>query len=809
MKESVVVKGNVFRDRQVGTRIIIGYLVILTCMVVVAAVLLINLNELANDFTFLVEHDQPVLANAARLEKLVVDMETGERGFLISGHDEFLEPYDNGLSEFATLIEIEKELVSDNPPQVALLEEIEGLHQWWLQEAAVPEIAKRRELNQATVSAGQLEEVLAAGVGKGLMDQLRGVLDEMEASLRDDPQSVVLIVKIAKDMVDQETGERGFIITGEDSFLEPYRNGQAQLRADIAALRGRLSGDAENLGRLNQVELLAAEWVEKVAEPEINARLEMNANPTTMEDVADLIEAGTGKAILDQLRAKFSTFTQVENELNARRSKEAQDKSTQTRNLTFGLTAGGFVIGLALGVYVSRGITGPLRRVTEVAHKIARGEVNQRVDIMQKDEVGQLAGAFRRMIGYVQEMAAAAELLAQGDLTADVRPQSGQDRLGNAFALMLSNLRELIGQVQESAAQVASASQQINDASEQSARATSQVATTMQQITQGTEQQAESITTTMSTVQQVSQAVDNVARGAQEQANAVARSSEITTGISNAIRQVTASAQASAQNAAQAAQNARAGAETIAATIVGMEGIRDKVGLSAQKVQEMGQHSEQVGLIVETIDDIAAQSNLLALNAAIEAARAGEHGKGFAVVADEVRKLAENTAQATKEIATLIKGIQRTVAEAVQAMDEGAHEVEAGVTQAAESRQALESILEVIEAVNQQMDEIASAAGQVETSANAMVQAMDSVSAVVEENTAATEEMAANAGQVSEAVEHIASISEENSAVTEEVSASVEEVSAMAEEVTASAQSLSDMAGDLQDLVAQFKLPGT
>jgi methyl-accepting chemotaxis protein len=408
----------------------------------------------------------------------------------------------------------------------------------------------------------------------------------------------------------------------------------------------------------------------------------------------------------------------------------------------------------------------------------------------------------------VQDMATAAERLAQGDLTIDVAPQSEQDRLGNAFALMLGNLRELIWQVQGGATQVVAAGQQINDASEQSARATNQVATTMQQITQGAAQQAESIAATMSTVQQVSQAVDNVARGAQEQAGAVTRSSEITTEISNAIRQVTANAQAGAQNADQAARTARAGAETIAATIVGMEGIRNKVGLSAQKVQEMGQHSEQVGLIVETIDDIAAQTNLLALNAAIEAARAGEHGKGFAVVADEVRKLAENTAQATKEIAALIKGIQRTVAEAVKAMDEGADEVEAGVSRAAKSRQALESILEAIEAVNRQMDEIASAAGQVESSADGMVRAMDSVSAVVEENTAATEEMAANAGQVSEAVERIASISEENSAATEEVSASVEEVNAMVEEVTASAQSLSDMAGDLQALVAQFKLPG-
>ena len=130
-----------------------------------------------------------------------------------------------------------------------------------------------------------------------------------------------------------------------------------------------------------------------------------------------------------------------------------------------------------------------------------------------------------------------------------------------------------------------------------------------------------------------------------------------------------------------------------------MTRIQDQVQVSAHKVTELGAMGQAIGAIVETIDQIAAQTNLLALNAAIEAARAGEHGKGFAVVADEVRKLAERSTGATMEVSALIGQVQQGVEAAVQAMSASSQEVSAGTARSEEAGEALTQILAAVQAV--------------------------------------------------------------------------------------------------------------
>jgi methyl-accepting chemotaxis protein len=413
------------------------------------------------------------------------------------------------------------------------------------------------------------------------------------------------------------------------------------------------------------------------------------------------------------------------------------------------------------------------------------------------------------MIAYQREISAVATAMANGDLTQSVQPKGDRDVLGLAFQNMTTSLREVISQVQESAVGLAGTSDQLGQAAAQTSGVVQQVTQAVQNVAAGSMDTSRSAQASSEAVGQLGQAIDAIARGASEQTRQVQSVSATATQMAAGVEQVASNAQSVATASQQTKVSAESGARAVRETVNGMTEIKHVVATAAAKVQDLGRLGEKIGAVVETIDDIAEQTNLLALNAAIEAARAGEHGRGFAVVADEVRKLAERSQRETKAISELIREVQDSTKDAVGAMAQGSDKVEQGSARADEAGQALGEILTAVEATVSQVTQIATAAQEMARGARDVVDAMSSISAVVEESSAATEEMAAQAGQVTTSIESIAAVSEENSAATEQVSAAAEEMSAQVEEMNAQAEELAATAEQLKSLVARFQIEDT
>ncbi|MCC6177400.1 MAG: MCP four helix bundle domain-containing protein [Chloroflexi bacterium] len=422
--------------------------------------------------------------------------------------------------------------------------------------------------------------------------------------------------------------------------------------------------------------------------------------------------------------------------------------------------------------------------------------------------------------------------VAQGNLTVGVTPVTppiekfGSDELGqlavttNAMRTKIiacigsyeesrAGLHEIVNAVRGAATTVSHTSQELGQATEQTSSAVQQVTQAVQNVASGAQETSQSAQMSSVAIEQLGQVIDNVAGGAQEQARQIQSASDTTNSMAERIGRVAGDAQSVASASQQMKASAQHGATAVRETVIGMQEIQTVVSEAASKVEELGRLGDRIGAVVETIDDIAEQTNLLALNAAIEAARAGEHGRGFAVVADEVRKLAERSQRETKAISELIVAVQAGTGDAVKAMTSGSTKVEQGTLRADQAGTALTEILSAVDSTVLQVEGIANAAQEMSRGAADVVQIMTSLSAVVEESSAATEEMAAQATQMTGAIQSIASVSEENSAATEQVSASAEEMSAQVEEMSAQAQDLATTAQRLTELVARFQLEST
>src|SRR3984885_4676352 len=410
--------------------------------------------------------------------------------------------------------------------------------------------------------------------------------------------------------------------------------------SDLSSLLKDVESKANDAGLKSafaQVETGEHSWAEDFAKPMIAKRHQVDAGDATVSDLQIFY-------LQHDPNSWFNKSSAVLDEASLAVRKSLDDSNTSAASataLSTIITTVGTLLAILLGGFVAfataKSIKEPLYHLIEVAHSIGEsGDLDQSIDINRHDEVGILASNFNKMIVHLKEMAAVSAAIAEGQLSVSVKPRSPQDTMALAFTRMTQGLRDLVRQVRDSASQVASGSGQMASASDESAKGSVQAASAIDEVT--------------STMHEMSINVQNVVKSTQVQASSVAETSASIEQMVASIQRVADTSRTLLEICQRSRDEVQTGIKTMDKTTAGLTRTSSALQSSAQIIDALGKRANEIGKIIEVIDDLAEQTNLLALNAAIEAARAGEHGLGFAVVAEEVRKLAEKSTQSTKEI---------------------------------------------------------------------------------------------------------------------------------------------------------------
>ncbi len=590
-------------------------------------------------------------------------------------------------------------------------------------------------------------------------------------------QVVQQAMKIEASAVDMETGMRGYLLAGEDGFLDPYKAGGKRFETLIDELQVTVSDNPAQVQLLNEISTTIGEWQVDVTEPTIDLRRQIG-DAKNMDDMADLVGEGRGKVYFDKFRTQIATFRSREQKLLDERVVLAKnaDNITVLRDASEWINHTHLVIKEAMKIeaaavdmetgmrgYLLAGKEDFLNPYTQGNAKFTKlvGNLKETVsdNPAQVSLLGEIESTIadwqikvteptidlRRQIGDAQTMNDMAKLVGEA------RGKAYFDKFRNQIQTFRDRELALMGERQEAAEKTASQAS--------STIIIGVILTTLisflisfftatsiirkfKEIFGGLKSFSEfELTELGSRLNTIIQSLDNGA------SNISSASSGIANGASTQAAAIEETSATMVVLANSTKENAESGSKANIAMKDVTQIVDDANGTMTsltKSMKDISQSSVDISKIIKTIDEIAFQTNLLALNAAVEAARAGDAGKGFAVVAEEVRNLAQRSAEAAKDTATLIE-------ETVTRVGEGSRLVSA-------TSEAFSQITENATSVGVIVNAVASSSSEQASGIEQVKQANVEMENVTQTNSASTEELAAQAEELLKIVSDLKNI---------------------------------------------------
>lgn len=633
---------------KLGVKLYGGFAIILLLMSSVSFIFYHSIHSIEESSKW-VNHTYEVIRNAETVGAAMVDMETGLRGFLVAGDDEYLEPFHGGEETFDRLIVRGQELTSDNPSQVERWQTVAAMKQRWLDEVANPEIAMRREVSMGAEATAHFREISSRIVGKEIFDSIRAALATLERKFDGHARGEYLVTATTLALVNMETGQRGFLLSGKEESLEPYIDGNKALQEHLLDLREiahLAAGTSVIRDDIQKVKDRVDAWKEKAANPEIEARRQMNKFDKSIDDIAMFMAEGKGKQIMDALRAEVQDIVDAEEVLIVERGQAQESTIKFADSVALFGTLLAIIVGAIVAFVVVRGILKPLDATNAMLKDIAEGEgdLTRRIPVNTHDEIGDLGNNFNTFVEKLQSIIgeiadATAQLVSSAEEMSVTTTSTSSG---------LSTQKQETEQVAFAVSEMTSASQEVAKnaelASEAAASANNEASTGNQVVSETVD------------------AINGLAQEVEESANVIEKlkgDSENIGTVLDVIKGIAEQTNLLALNAAIEA--ARAGEQGRGFAVVA-----DEVRTLAQRTQESTQEIESlIGALqggAEQAVNVMGQSRDRARSTVEKARHAGETLTSITHAVETITQMNINIATAAEEQTSVAQEINSSVA---------------------------------------------------------------------------------------------------------------------------------------------------